>query len=232
MRALRRFLAVSILLLACVACQPLAQLGLDRRPVFISEPIDGTTRGRLQYAVETPQACAAWLASAGLTFRPVADRTEDTYCQVTGAGNLVDATPRIDPTLSPARPMMACDLAAAVAIWRRQSVEPAAQAILGVGVRQIDHLGVYACRGIGDPVTGRPSAHARAQAIDIAGFRLTNGRRITVEKDWNGQGPEAVFLRRVRDDACRLFGVTLSPDYNAAHANHLHLEAGRGGLCS
>lgn len=93
-------------------------------------------------------------------------------------------------------------------------------------------MGVYACCGVGDPITGRPSAHARAQAIDIAGFRLANGRRISVAKDWAGQGAEAVFLRRVRDDACRLFGVTLSPDYNAAHADHLHLEAGRGGLCS
>ncbi len=226
-----RFAALT-LSLACAACQPLSDLGFDRRPVYITEPIDGTTRGRLLNAVDTPEACATWLAGAGLSFRPVADRTEDTYCQVTGAGSLIDATPRTDAVLAPARPMMACDLAAAVAIWRRQSVEPAARALLGTEVRQIDHLGVYACRGVGDPITGRPSAHARAQAIDIAGFRLANGRRISVAKDWAGQGVEAVFLRRVRDDACRLFGVTLSPDYNAAHADHLHLEAGRGGLCS
>lgn len=231
MRFPRPGLAALTLLLGCVACQPLSDLGFDRRPVYISAPIDGSTRGRLWNAVDEPQACKAWLAAAGLSFRPVADRSEGSYCRVTGAGNLVDAMPRIDPSLSPARPMMACDLAATVAIWRRQSVGPAARELLGADVRQIDHLGVYACRGVGDPVTGRPSAHARAQAIDIAGFRLTDGRRITVDKDWNGQGAEAAFLRRVRDDACRLFGVTLSPDYNAAHANHLHLEAGRGGLC-
>ena len=39
-------------------------------------------------------------------------------------------------------------------------------------------------------------------------------------------------LRRIRDDACRIFGTTLSPDYNAVHHDHLHLEAGRPGLCS
>lgn len=232
MRLSRPRLAALTLLLGCVACQPLSDLGFDRRPIYISEPIDGSTRGRLLNAVGEPQACKAWLATAGLSFRSVADRSEGSYCQVTGAGNLVDAMPRIGPSLSPARPMMACDLAAAVAIWRRQSVGPAARELLGADVRQIDHLGVYACRGVGDPITGRPSAHARAEAIDIAGFRLANGRRITVEKDWNGQGAEAAFLRRVRDDACRVFGVTLSPDYNAAHANHLHLKAGRGGLCS
>lgn len=129
--------------------------------------------------MQDPAACAVWLREAGLNFRPVADRSEGEYCRVTGAGNLIDPSPAVDPTLSPARPMMACDLAAATAIWRRQSVEPAAREILGAGVRQIDHLGVYACRGVGDPVTGRPSAHASAGAIDIAGFRLTDGRRVT-----------------------------------------------------
>ena len=225
-------LACNVVALSLAACQPLSDLGLDRRPVYIGEPIDGSTRGRLLKVTQDPQACAAWLAAAGLTFRPVADRSEGRHCQVVGAGNLVDASPAVDPPLSPARPMMACDLAATVAIWRRQSVEPAARELLGADVRRIDHLGVYACRGVGDPVMGRPSAHAQAKAIDIAGFRLSNGRRITVEKDWSGQGAEARFLRRIRDDGCRLFGVTLSPDYNAAHANHLHLEMGRGGLCS
>lgn len=227
----RRSAAVAVALFAA-GCQPLSNFGFDRRPVYITEPIDGATRGRLLNATREPQACAAWLAAAGLTFRPVADRSEGGYCLVTGAGNLVDATPATDPPLSPPRPMMACDLAAAVAIWRRQSVESAAREILGAEVRRIDHLGVYACRGVGDPVTGRPSAHAQAKAIDIAGFRLSNGRQVTVEKDWNGHGANARFLRRVRDDGCRLFGVMLSPDYNAAHANHLHMETGRGGLCS
>lgn len=224
--------ALAALCLMTWGCQPLGRLGLDRRPVYITEPIDSTTRGRLLNATADRQACSAWLAGAGLTFRPVADRAESPSCQVVGAGNLIDARSGPDPALSPARPMMACDLAAALAIWRRQSIEPAAREIFGAEVRRIDHLGVYACRGVGDPTTGRPSAHSRAQAIDVAAFTLSNGKRISVEKDWRRPGAEAAFLRRVRDDACRLFGVTLSPDYNAAHANHLHLEVGQGSLCS
>ena len=46
-----------------------------------------------------------------------------------------------------------------------------------------------------------------------------------ITKDWNGGTAEARFLRRIRDDACRIFGTTLSPDYNAVHYDHLHLEA-------
>lgn len=228
----RRVHIIGLAALLCGSCQPLSDLRIDRRPVFITEPIDGSTRGRLLKATGDPQACAAWLTAAGLGFRPVADRTENGFCQVTGAVNLIDAKGEGDAPLLPARPMMACDLAAAVAIWRRQSVEPAARTLFGAEVRQIDRLGVYACRAVGDPVNGRPSAHAHAEAIDIAGVRLSNRRRITVAKDWSMQGAEAVFLRKIRDDACRVFGVTLSPDYNRAHADHLHLEGGRGGLCA
>ena len=74
-----------------------------------------------------------------------------------------------------------------------------------------------------------PKAERREQFF---GARLRDGRRITVAADWNGGEAEARFLRRIRDDACRIFGTTLSPDYNAVHHDHLHLEAGRPGLCS
>ena len=74
----------------------------------------------------------------------------------------------------------------------------------------------------------RPSAHGLAAALDFSGVRLRDGRRITVAGDWSGNGPEARFLRRIRDDACRVFGTVLSPDYNAFHDDHLHLEATGG----
>ncbi|WP_091736806.1 extensin family protein [Phenylobacterium immobile] len=207
----------------------MADMGLDRRPVFLSQPIDASTRGRLAYATRTPDDCAQWMAAQGLDFRPVADQTQGEYCVVTGAGTLRDAAEQPDARLSPARPMMACPLAAALALWRRQSVDPAAREILGSPVRQIDHLGVYACRTVGR--VARPSAHAHAAAIDIAGFRLVDGRRVTVERDWASDPAKQAFLRRVHDEACVLFGTVLSPDYNADHANHLHFEGTRYGLC-
>ncbi|WP_408735219.1 extensin family protein [Gluconacetobacter diazotrophicus] len=56
------------------------------------------------------------------------------------------------------------------------------------------------------------------------GGRFRSGRG----KDTGGK---AAFLHRVRAGACRLFGIVLSPDYNAWHAGHLHLQATGGGLC-
>jgi hypothetical protein len=132
--------------------------------------------------------------------------------------------------LAPAGPTATSELALAVSIWRRQSVEPAAREILGSDVVQIDHFGTYACRPVNNQAGNRPSAHSRAAALDFGGVRLRDGRRITVAANWSGDEAEARFLRRIRDDACRVFGTVLSPEYNSFHRDHLHLEPG-GRLC-
>ena len=76
----------------------------------------------------------------------------------------------------------------------------------------------------------------RANAVDIAGFRLADGdadqRRLATGATTGAKGR---FLREVRDGACDLFATVLSPDYNAAHRDHFHLDQaargrGAGGL--
>lgn len=227
-----RIFRAALLALAVSACAPLTDLDVGGPPLSIDAPIGPTTRGRLLRAVSEPAACRAWLADARVGFTPVADRTEGEACSVTGAGTL-RSLGAPEARLAPARPMMTCELAAAMAVWRRQSLEPAAREILGAGVAQVDHLGVYACRRVNAAAEGRYSAHARAAAIDIAGVRLTDGRRISVARHWPAADtPEGAFLRRIRRDACRVFGVVLSPDYNGRHADHLHLEAEGGRTCA
>jgi hypothetical protein len=75
------------------------------------------------------------------------------------------------------------------------------------------------------------SQHATANALDVAAFRLSDGRTVRVREDWNDPGERGAFLHAVRDGACSVFAVTLSPDYNAAHHDHLHLDMGRGPFC-
>jgi hypothetical protein len=79
--------------------------------------------------------------------------------------------------------------------------------------------------------SSRFSTHATASAMDVSGFRLADGSRISLLADWDGQGPEAAFLRRVRDGACDWFGLTLSPDFNRLHADHFHLQVSGWGGC-
>ncbi len=126
--------------------------------------------------------------------------------------------------LSPDRAVSSCAVAAAYAYWMQHGVQPAAREILGAPVMRVEHLGTYSCRRLYGRDTGRWSEHATGNAIDIAAFVLEDGRRISLLTGWDGESDEAAFLRRTRDAACDAFGTVLSPDYNEAHADHLHLD--------
>ena len=70
------------------------------------------------------------------------------------------------------------------------------------------------------------SEHATANAFDISGFRLTSGRLIGILARFNSGGAEGKFLHEARDGFCDYFNLTLSPDYNADHADHFHVDMG------
>jgi hypothetical protein len=125
---------------------------------------------------------------------------------------------------------MSCKLANQIDEFEREVVQPAARSEFGERVTRIDHLGAYACRA-NTGTRGRFSEHAFGRAIDVAGFRLTDGTRISVEHDWSGSGAKQRFLRRVAKGACQYFSVVLTPDSNADHYNHFHLDIGPGKVC-
>lgn len=168
-------------------------------------------------------ACEALLRQSGIRFRTLPPRLAPADCAIPDGITWSTAGAR-EIRYTPGAAPLACPLAVALAAWEWNVVQPAAVAFLGSPVVAIDHYGSYACRHIYGRATGSWSQHAHARAIDIAGFRLADGRRITVAKDWTSTAPSARFLHRVRDGACRVFATTLSPDYNAAHRDHLHLD--------
>jgi hypothetical protein len=95
----------------------------------------------------------------------------------------------------------------------------------------VTHFGSYACRNVNNSASGRRSQHARANALDVAGFVLEDGREISVVKDWGDGGARGTFLSEARSAACSRFASVLGPDYTAAHANHFHIDMGGFGLC-
>ena len=190
---------------------------------LINQRVDDRTMDRITAAVGNYRQCFSELAAARVDFSPMPDRDDGTGGAYVDAG-LVTVDWGTVARLSPAQPLLSCPAALAMSIWRRQVVEPAARDIFGSDVVQIDLMGAYSCRNVNGAATGRRSAHARANALDFGGVRLRNGRRITVQAGWSGAEDEARFLRRVRDESCRIYGTVLSPDYNAAHRDHLHLE--------
>lgn len=116
-----------------------------------------------------------------------------------------------------------CQVSNAFAAWARYGVDRAARQMLGSPLRSIETFGSYSCRNVAG--TSERSGHARAEAIDVAAFVLEDGRRIAVEQDWRGgTEQERAFLQTIRQSACRRFDTVLSPDYNADHEDHFHLE--------
>ncbi|MEH3105939.1 MAG: extensin family protein [Sphingomonas fennica] len=196
----------------------------------LGRPIGLFTLPRLVDLTEDAPRCTGLLARAGIAFTPLPPRTSGA-CGYADGVRLESGGAR-GLALAPAGLGTACPVAAALAMWEWQIVQPAALEHLGQPVTRLDHFGSYSCRRIYGRAEGAAwSEHATADAIDIAGFRLADGRRITVAADWGGDDADARFLHAVRDGACRLFATTLSPDYNRAHHDHFHLDmARRGGI--
>jgi hypothetical protein len=179
--------------------------------------------GRLQ---DDPALCDQVLKTSGLRVTHQADSPVDAACPLRNTLRVQGADVGLSSSF-----LASCPLAVAFALFERHSLQPAARAVFGQAVMRVDHLGSFACRNIYNRADGRLSQHASANALDIAGFRLADGRTISVLKDWPGDGESARFLRQVRDGACKDFNVVLSPDYNAAHRNHFHLDMGRWWVC-
>ena len=182
-----------------------------------SRPASGA--GFAQFAGQ----CMAELGQSGARFSPVADRYTGEGCSIVGSVQMSALrSDHAELAVSNIGPVQ-CAVGNAFASWARFGVDRAARQILGSGVRQIDTFGSYACRNVAG--SSRRSAHATAGAIDIAGFVLEDGRRISVENGWNGgTRAERQFLRVVQRSACKRFGTVLGPDYNAAHRDHFHVE--------
>ncbi|MEY4953664.1 MAG: hypothetical protein RL299_2088, partial [Pseudomonadota bacterium] len=134
------------------------------------------------------QACMADLGSRAAAFTPLPDTYYGAGCSAVGAVKLASLrsdTKRLK--LSNLGPMT-CTLADTFAGWARFGVDRAAQQILGSPLVKIETMGTYNCRSIAG--SSRLSGHARAQAIDVSGFVLADGRRITVEGNWDDKSPE------------------------------------------
>jgi hypothetical protein len=195
----------------------------------LADPIGPFTGRKLADLTSDRGHCIALLDQAGLAEKaaPILGSSEAS-CRVSDGVSIAPENER-SIEYSPDGLVTACPVAAALALWERDVVQPAAQRHFGQRVTRVDHFGSFSCRRLYGRSSGAYSEHATADAIDIAGFRIADGARIQVLRDWPGDGREAAFLRDVRDGACDLFSTVLSPDYNAAHADHLHLDQAERG---
>lgn len=225
-----RLLAVLVVVAAVgtVIVQRLPPQDSPFAPLGLEQPIGLATKWKLRGLKGERDACAAALDTPALSVIWLADREVGPFCSLTDVVAIERSEVRWSAPIS-----ITCPMAAALAIWERQVVAPAAARHFGSRVIRIDHFGTYACRRVAGSSSASPRAsqHATANAIDVAAFHLADGTRITVAGDWSGEAKKRAFLRDVRDGSCRLFATVLGPDYNAAHADHFHFDMGPYTIC-
>jgi hypothetical protein len=188
---------------------------------------------------EPLEGCAERLRRAGIMFRaaqlpivkapsrrggrqgPVACGAEQVVTYLGGPAKIRYKNP----------PLLTCRLALALSRFEQLAQEQAAEQ-LGQRIARLEHLGTYSCRKMVrfDFV----SEHSYANALDIRALVLTNGRRLTVEKDFGAlEAPartrEAELLRSLARRAYdeRLFSTVLTPYWDSLHRDHFHLDLAR-----
>ncbi|MBI3071174.1 MAG: extensin family protein [Deltaproteobacteria bacterium] len=127
---------------------------------------------------------------------------------------------------STSEPMtMACPLALAL--------EKLSAHLASLDIVEVAHIGTYNCRVIAG--TNELSQHGLGLAIDLAAFKHRDGAIFNVERDYemgnsNPTGRAAKFLYDISRwmYTSRTFNIILTPDFNAAHRNHFHVDLTAG----
>lgn len=204
-----------------------ARLGRLAASVCIAMLLTGCTTMRppAPPRPETGAQCLAKLRSAGTLFDVAAVPVGANGCGIVNAVKLRRTT--LD---WPEPGIMSCALAARFAAFEADILQPAARRHLHRPVTALDHFGTFECRRESSG-RDRLSQHAFGNAIDIAGFRLSDRTSVTIAADWRGSGEKSAFLHEVAQGACRYFSVVLTPASNSAHRDHLHLDVGPYKLC-
>lgn len=121
---------------------------------------------------------------------------------------------------------MRCAMAEAVTHWIRDEVAPTF-AKAGPGIRAVDNYASYDCRGRNNVATARTSEHGYANALDVRGVRLMDGKFV--------QFTDRKFAKDVREglrkNACARFTTVLGPGSDGHHEDHVHFDIAerRGG---
>lgn len=187
----------------------------------------------LTYASLSPEACANELAARQLPVRRYSPNqaTRDVVLPVQLSGALNGVSIVMNGAKAPGTrgdyDVFDCRLALSLDDWTRD---------LGRrGVRVLRHASLLR-PGAVVRRSGRPSQHALGLAIDVASLELQDGTRYEIERDFSGAigapvcveqaEPTARWLRALVCDThqSRVFNLILTPNYNADHHDHVHLD--------
>ena len=120
--------------------------------------------------------------------------------------------------------LLRCEMIPAIDRWVANVVQSSARRSFGLAVVELKVAASYGCRPINHVRGAKLSEHGHGNAIDIAGFKLADGRWIMVKSGWYGDGRSRAFLRELHAGACNTFMTVLGPNYDRNHRDHFHLD--------
>lgn len=202
-----------------------------------AEPGRADSDPKNDYTVAPPEViadCEARLEAAGIRHRaaklPLRTNAKGAY--TCGAEQVVIYQGGPENIAYNAPPLLTCGMA--LAFGRFETVLQAeATRALGSRVKRIRQGGTYSCRKMAR-FTTMVSEHSYANAIDIYGFVLENGRHVSVQKDFGrvdteSTRAESVFLRTLARRAFDedVFSVVVTPFFDKLHHDHIHFDLAR-----
>jgi len=114
------------------------------------------------------------------------------------------------------------------------ALQHASEILSQYDIVEVGHMGTYNCRVIAG--TASLSQHGSGLAIDYAWFRTAGGQIYDVEDHWEHDTQEfQTEAGRILYEIAQafyhedVFNIVLTPNYNAAHDDHLHVDLSDGG---
>lgn len=115
--------------------------------------------------------------------------------------------------------ILRCRMATAVADWIRNDVSVLA-ASLDSAVSELDNFDSFSCRGRNRVAGAKLSEHGRANALDIRGIKLVNGRMLSL----TDRNAARDVREKVLASVCGRFTTVLGPGSDGYHEDHIHLD--------
>lgn len=119
--------------------------------------------------------------------------------------------------------VMNCKTAKTLDGWVARTASRAVSRRMDTELASLQVVASYACRTRNSQRGAKLSEHAKGNAVDIGGFRTSDGQRVTLLKDWD-KGDAGRALRDMHRGACGPFGVVLGPEANRFHRDHFHFD--------
>lgn len=212
--------AAILLLLMAAACAPRP----SQQPSPVVMPSGDGPLWPNRDAIQS--ACLNDLAAIGAEFELIGQAEPGK-----GGCTLINGVRLIRTSVPLNKPVeVTCPLALRLLQFEREVMQPEAMRIFGKPLGSINHAGGFTCKRM----TGngsRVSEHGHGRAIDIWGFTLEDGTRLSVADHFRGRGREGEYLRQVNRQACRYFSVVLGPNADRDHAKHFHWDISQWKRC-